>query len=210
MGKYAKLKTTSEEIKIGTCENMYYLRFEDRHKVIYDSSFTGYRFRLPFVDEDKIDIGNYHDYDRGIDLIPTYDEETESYSYFDDIYKEQYQEHKGLIQLKHENSGLMINASCYHGYKLPDNNDSKDLKAFFNGASSSNFELSQVKIHLNEETKVKELIPIVRCKHCKMPFRADWASVLLHIRQHTKEDKEFYNRLCEYATTTIHQIHRVF
>ena len=36
---------------------MYYLRFEDRHKVIYDYSFTGYRFRLPFPDEDK--IGNF-------------------------------------------------------------------------------------------------------------------------------------------------------
>ena len=186
MGEYAKLKSTSEEVKIGTCENMYYLRFEDRHKVIYDYSFTGYRFRLPFPDED-------------IELT----------SYFDDIYKAHYQDHKGLIQLKHE-SGLMINAACYHGYKLPDNNDSKDLKAFFNGASMSNFELSQVKIQLNEETKVKELIPIVRCKHCKMPFRANWASVLLHIRQNTKEDKILYERLTEYATTTIHNITKVF
>jgi hypothetical protein len=210
MGEYAKLKTTGEQIKIGTCENMYYLRFEDRYKVIYDSSFTGYRFRLPFPDEDKIEIGNYQDFDRGIDLIYHYDEETESYSYFDDIYKEHYQEHKGLIQLKHENSGLLINAACYHGYKLPDNNNSKELKAFFNGKSSSNFELSQVKIHLNEETKVKELIPIVRCKHCKTPFRADWSSVLLHIRQHTKEDKILYERLSEYATTTTHNITKVF
>ena len=210
MGEYAKLKTTGEQIKIGTCENMYYLRFEDRYKVIYDSSFTGYRFRLPFPDEDKIEIGNYQDFDRGIDLIYHYDEETESYSYFDDIYKEHYQEHKGLIQLKHENSGLLINAACYHGYKLPDNNNSKELKAFFNGKSSSNFELSQVKIHLNKETKVKELIPIVRCKHCKTPFKADWSSVLLHIRQHTKEDKILYERLSKYATTTIHNIAKVF
>ena len=209
MGEYAKLKSNGQEIKIGTCENMYYLRFEDRHKVIYDYSFTGYRFRLPFIDEDKIDIGNYDDYDRGIDLIPNYDEETESYTYFDDIYKDQYQEHKGLIQLHHQ-SGLVVNASCYHGYKLPDNNNSKELRAFYNGKTSINFELSQVKIHLNEETKVKELIPIVRCKHCKMPFRASWSSVLLHIRQHTKEDKEFFNRLCEYATTTIHNLQRVF
>ena len=210
MGEYAKLKTTGESVKIGTCENMYYLRFEDRYKVIYDYSFTGYRFRLPFPDEDKIKIGNYQDFDRGIDLIYHYDEETESYSYFDDIYKEHYQEHKGLIQLKHENSGLLINAACYHGYKLPDNNNSKELKAFFNGKSSSNFELSQVKIHLNEETKVKELIPIVRCKHCKTPFKADWSSVLLHIRQHTKEDKILYERLSEYATTPIHNITKVF
>jgi len=209
MGEYAKLKATGQKVKIGTCENMYYLRFEDRHKVIYDYSFTGSRFRLPFPDEDNIVIGNYNDYDRGIDLIPYYDEELQTCIYFDDIYKEHYQEHKGLIQLKHENSGLMINASCYHGYKLPDNNDSKDLIPFFNGKSSSNFELSQVKIQLNEKTQVKELVPIVKCKHCKIPFRANWSSVLLHIRQHTKEDLELYNRLCEYATTTIEYINRV-
>jgi len=209
MGEYAKLKTTGEEVKIGTCENMYYLRFEDRYKVVYDYSFTGYRFRLPFVDEDNVGIGNYNNYDRGIELIPHYDEDIKLTSYFDDIYKEHYQEHKGLIQLCHE-SGLMVNASCYHGYKLPDNNNSKELKAFFNGKTSINFELSQVKIHLNEETKIKELIPIVRCKHCKTPFKADWASVLLHVRQTTKEERELFSRLCEYATTTIENITRVF
>jgi len=209
MGEYAKLKTTGEEFKIGTCENMYYLRFEDRYKIVYDSSFTGCRFRLPFVDEDNVGIGNYNNYDRGIDLIPKYDEDIKQTFYFDDIYKEHYQEHKGLIQLHHE-SGLMINASCYHGYKLPDNNNSKDLKAFFNGRTPTNFELSQIKIQVNEETKVKELIPIVRCKHCKTPFKANWASVLLHVRQTTKEERELYNRLCEYATTTIHNITKVF
>jgi len=207
MGEYAKLKTTGEDVKIGTCENMYYLRFEDRYKVIYDLSFDGCRFRLPFPDEDKEEIGNYREYERGIDLIPYYDEETKTYSYFDDIYKKYYQEHKGLIQLHHQ-SGLLINVSCYHGYKLPDTNDSKDFKAFYNGKTSWSFELSQVKIQLNEETKVKELVPIVRCKHCKIPFRADWASVLLHVRKTEKEEKELYERLCEYATTTIHNIKR--
>jgi len=207
MGEYAKLKTTGENVKIGTCENMYYLRFEDRYKVVYDLSFDGCRFRLPFPDEDKEEIGNYREYERGIDLIPHYDEETETYSYFDDIYQKYYQEHKGIIQLHHQ-SGLLINVSCYHGYKLPDTNNSEDFKAFYNGKASWNFELSQVKIQLNEETKIKELVPIVRCKHCKIPFRADWASVLLHVRKTEKEEKELYERLCEYATTTIHNIKR--
>ena len=31
MGEYAKYN--NQEIKIGTCETMYYLRYEDRHKV---------------------------------------------------------------------------------------------------------------------------------------------------------------------------------
>jgi len=207
MGEYAKLKTTGEDVKIGTCENMYYLRFEDRYKVIYDCSFDGCRFRLPFPDEDKEEIGNYREYERGIDLIPYYDEEMKQTFYFDNIYKKYYEEQKGTIQLHHQ-SGLLINVSCYHGYQLPDTNNSKDFKVFFNGKTSWSFELSQVKIQLNKETKVKELIPIVRCKHCKIPFRADWASVLLHVRKTEKEEKELYERLCEYATTTIHNIKR--
>ena len=34
MGEYARRKSDNESIKIGTCESMYYLRYEDRDKVI--------------------------------------------------------------------------------------------------------------------------------------------------------------------------------
>lgn len=59
-------------VKIGTCENMYYLRYEDRHKIKKDENSldpkttTTLRFRLPFPDEDHIQPGQYHDHDRGI------------------------------------------------------------------------------------------------------------------------------------------------
>lgn len=33
MGEYAKRMRDGERVKIGTCENMYYLRFEERHQV---------------------------------------------------------------------------------------------------------------------------------------------------------------------------------
>ena len=33
MGEYAKLKSTGQSIKIGTCEHMYHLRHDQRHIV---------------------------------------------------------------------------------------------------------------------------------------------------------------------------------
>jgi len=66
MGEYAKFGNS--EIKIGTCEDMYYLRFEDRYKVRHlpgnvdpnkDSEAAHLRFRLPFPDEDHILPGGY-------------------------------------------------------------------------------------------------------------------------------------------------------
>lgn len=63
-----------ERIKIGTCDSMYYLRYEDRFKVLpLDHNINTHfqknlRWRLPFPDEDNIKIGRYTDYDRGHDL----------------------------------------------------------------------------------------------------------------------------------------------
>ena len=52
MGEYAIRKSDRESIKIGTCEDMYYLRYEDQNKVTPDEcSGFGYRWRIPFPDE---------------------------------------------------------------------------------------------------------------------------------------------------------------
>lgn len=65
MGEYARIKTTGEEIKIGTCEDMYYLRFDQRHLVsklsgnVDPNSDDVYalRFRFPWPDEDNCEPG---------------------------------------------------------------------------------------------------------------------------------------------------------
>jgi hypothetical protein len=70
MGEYAKLMGTGEEVKIGTCENMYYLRFDQRHQVwpIPNSLNPGdaetmksIRFRFPWPDEDNNGPGDFND-----------------------------------------------------------------------------------------------------------------------------------------------------
>jgi len=71
MGEYALRKSDDTEIKIGTCEDMYYLRYEDRDKVsklpnsLDPRTEYNLRFRLPFPDEDDIKPGEYDDYNRG-------------------------------------------------------------------------------------------------------------------------------------------------
>ena len=69
MGEYAIRKSDGESIKIGTCESMYYLRYEDRCKVTpEEGSGFGNRWRLPFPDEDCIRPGEYDSGFRGIEL----------------------------------------------------------------------------------------------------------------------------------------------
>ena len=97
MGEYIKYK--GEEIKIGTLENLYYAtyqKFTDALKAgqlarlyddapeFYAKADSGFRFRFPFPDEDKLplgDIGKQH-YNRGVPVtisqadIPHYDTST--------------------------------------------------------------------------------------------------------------------------------------
>lgn len=65
MGEYAFRNSDGQHIKIGTCENMYYIRYEDRFKVRPDeysldcSKETGLIWRLPFPEEDHLKPGEY-------------------------------------------------------------------------------------------------------------------------------------------------------
>lgn len=71
MGEYAKFR--GESVKIGTCEDMYYLRHDQRHQVEAEPGnvhpvrqATEIRFRFPFPDEDYIEPGAFDPYGRGV------------------------------------------------------------------------------------------------------------------------------------------------
>lgn len=65
MGEYAFRKSDGEYIKIGTCENMYYIRYEDRFKVTPEENSLDCSveldliWRLPFPEEDSLLPGEY-------------------------------------------------------------------------------------------------------------------------------------------------------
>lgn len=87
MGEYATYK--GESVKIGTCEDLYYLRVDQAHLVtpqansldpMDKSIHEALRFRFPFPDEDHLEPGCFEDHNRGFRipsswvLPPEYDD----------------------------------------------------------------------------------------------------------------------------------------
>lgn len=189
MGEYAKLG--NERIKIGTCESMYYLRWDDRRRVTPESgSLNPARtdnlfWRLPFPDEDRIGPGGYDDYNRGLRLYRMV-KDPHGREHPEDFTDQETMEDPGTIQLSHREAGLLVNVPCYHGLKLPE--VVAPMRAFWNGKGHS-FELAHVKNH-----KGRGLMPLVRCRHCNQMWRYEWADVLPYV-----QDKEMLRRLEAYA-----------
>ena len=194
MGEYATRKTDGQYIKIGTCESMYYLRWEDRNKVRVQGGYSleepGLAFRLPFPDEAHMAPGEIGEnaYNRGYRLGWYQDPEDEART--EAFTMEGAEEHPGIIQLHHQ-SGLLVNVPCYHGAKLPDVSGT-DIRVFWNGKDCHNWELVRVKNHPGDG-----LLPLVQCRHCGGLFRTTWAHVLNHI-----SDQQLKDRLIEYAIDT--------
>jgi hypothetical protein len=169
MGEYAKFN--GESIKIGTCEMMYYLRYEDRHKVTPESNSLNPHtvknlfWRLPFPDEDHIQPGHYENHNRGIRL---------NHPSKGDFKVEGADNRPGMIQLVHKNSGLLANIKCYHGMKLPEN--SKEVRFGWNGMGHS-FELIGIK---NADDEIRA---VYHCRHCQSMWSSnDWDEVLDYIQ----------------------------
>jgi hypothetical protein len=178
MGEYALRKSDEVEIKIGTCESMYYLRYEDRDKVSKlpnnldpARDAIGLFFRLPFPDEDDVLAGDYKDHNRGLRLYQSVNAGTAS-AWHQDFTDESTVNEPGVIQLRHEASGLLLNVPCYHGHKLPD--VVAPMKAFWNGKGHA-FELAHVK------ATEDGVLPVVRCRHCGGMWRYAWADVMDYI-----------------------------
>ena len=174
MGEQAKVN--GQSVKIGTCENMYYLRAEDAHRAkplpgnVDASKTPGLRFRLPFPDEDSVQIGQYDNPFRGYRMYRTVKSETTRPDYSEDFSPDDLKDAEpGNIQLRHEASGLLLNVPCHHGAKLP---EITGVKAFWNGKGHS-LELAQVK-----RTESGKFVPIVQCRHCETKWAFAWADVL--------------------------------
>lgn len=188
MGEYAIRKEDGQEVKIGTCESMYYIRFEDREKVkqlpnsLDAATCENLFWRLPFPDEDEVKIGEYKDHNRGLRLY-SQDNPTQHYTEFGDPSTV---EDPGTMQF-HNGSGILINVKCYHGEKLPQNTE--DVSFAWNGRSWF-YELAFVK------NTTEGLKPVVHCRHCRQMWRYTWEEILPFV-----QDSEMRKRLEEYAKT---------
>ncbi len=167
MGEYAKRRSDGERVKIGTCADMYYIRFEDRFKVselpgnvnlASDVEVSSLRFRLPFPDEDHLRPGDYQDYHR---FEPLYGE----YEMPADVESSRFQMH-------HE-SGLLLSVPCFHGVRLPDKPDG--WYVHWNGKKASAV-LSSVRAAFDEAGTLR-LYPVVRCQWCNEQWRESWERI---------------------------------
>lgn len=173
MGEFATRLDDGERVKIGTCGDMFYLRYEDRTKVKAEPGDTDpvaeahqLRFRLPFPDEDSLQPGEYHNAFRGERLARMV------LGHAEDFKPELGPGSLGLLggslQLRHE-CGLIINVPCHHGLKLPDVNG-EGGRMHWNGKSWF-LELFQVK------PTTDGVKPIVRCRWCRDAWRFEWSEI---------------------------------
>jgi hypothetical protein len=174
MGENAKRITDGAVVKIGTCESMYYLRFEDRKNVRAipgnvnpgsDEDAGQLRFRVPFPDEDAVKIGEYAEYARGARLYRTGER-----GYTEDYSDPELAEQPGIIQLTHP-SGLLVNVPCYHGEKLPTVPKESGVGFHWNGKSHA-LELGMIRGIMVDGALVA--LPVVRCRHCGGMWRSSW------------------------------------
>jgi hypothetical protein len=178
MGEYATYN--EQEIKIGTCENMYYLRYSDIGKIrsrdgnvdVNDpKTVNQLRFRLPFPDEDHIKPGDYEPF-RGALLCGYSDKKTI--------------ESPGTVQF-HSKTGMLVNITCYHGEKLPEN--TKESRFFWNGKGPA-YELTFLKFIDGE------CFGVYSCIDCNQSFRAPLKDLLPFMIRY--EDQDLVKRLIEW------------
>lgn len=174
MGEYAIRKSDGVEVKIGTCDAMYYSRYEQRNDVIYNYPIDNCFWRMPFPSEDGIEVGDY-EFHRDYDC-------NESRLKFEFLSKhEGIADDAGIIQFREEKQGLLVNVPCYHGIKTP--TDTDEVKFFFNGRSNP-LRLWAVK-NADEEMRI-----VVKCSSCEKMWSFDWNEIEYYI-----QDLELKKRL---------------
>ena len=116
MGEYAKRKIDGVDIKIGTCESMYYCRYEQRNDVVYPYDTDNFYWRIPTPDEDGTLPGDYnYSLLREDGHIPwKLRLDTSKFSEEDKSDMKQ----SGTIQLKEPRMGLLVNIRCPHGFPM--------------------------------------------------------------------------------------------
>ena len=60
MGEYATRKIDNIEVKIGTCENIFNCRYEQRGEIVYPYMCDNLFWRIPTPDEDGIRPGDFN------------------------------------------------------------------------------------------------------------------------------------------------------
>lgn len=160
MGEYAIRKSDGKEVKIGTCEDMMYCRYDQINDIVYSFICKNLCWRIPTPDEDGIQVGDFEPSLIGENNDIPYHISIKT-DMLDDEDKEFLINHSGWASVRIEKLGLHCSIKCYHGVKLPEGNDV--VKFFWNGKTDSLF-LSHL---VNTDTELKIGI---ECNACGLSF----------------------------------------
>lgn len=211
MGEYAKYRKS--EIKIGTCEDMLYLRWDQRHQVKPLAGnvdpvkeINSIWFRLPRVLESTVEPGDFEFYGfNGARPIPIYIHPGTQLK--DDVQELlQDEEHLGIIQLRSDEAGVLCNVPCNHGIPV------KDLpeQMHYNGFNSNTLLITAVGVRLVANPDSAKLLSwqafaLIGCRVCgRTLFRFSRQELeqcgLAHVNDGTKlaEDEVDFQRLPQY------------
>ena len=162
MGEYAKRKIDGVDVKIGTCESMYYCRYEQRNDVVYPYDTDNFYWRIPTPDEDGTLPGDYnYSLLREDGYIPWKLRIDTSKFSNDDIADMQ---QTGIIQLKEPKMGLLVNIRCPHGFPMEQfkiNKEGTIISMGYNGHQDTLY-LKGLK---NEPSELKVLVECSACQH---------------------------------------------
>lgn len=116
MGEYARRKKDGAMIKIGTCESMYYARYEQINDFSYSYPTDNLFWRIPTPEEDYIEVGDFkYELISNGEPIPNMlmiDTTKISKEDCEDMQK------TGTMQLINKDMGLLVNVRCPHGLPL--------------------------------------------------------------------------------------------
>lgn len=156
MGEYARYK--GEQIKIGTCESMYYLRADQAHLVTPQSGSVDpikdraeIRFRFPWPQEDGIEPGQFADFAKSLGLGVPPPREIDHRS----------------VQFKHDS--YLVNLSCPEQESGPESDHG--MKFHRNGGADRS-KISQQKWFQDPQGAWK-LITIAKCSGCECLYRLE-------------------------------------
>lgn len=173
MGEY--LKVNGKEIKLGTCESLYYVRLSDLQEIEalgiaekidgndelagYLDPQNGYRYRFPFPNEDNTPAGDYENYDKGFSVVIDPHTAPQLYGFL----RGEEWEHGTICHSCNVDGAYNVNIllPCPLAHDFP-----KDIK-LSQGSAQPVIEIVQLK---QVEGKIWT---VIRCGFCKSAIRLD-------------------------------------
>lgn len=120
------------KVKIGTCNEMFYCRYDQLDQIHYEHETKGLLWRIPIPDEDGIKPGDFEYPIIHTDYIPFEHRIDSSMLKVGDI--ELMTNNPGYRQLVDKYCGLIVSIKCLHGLELPKSGN--EARFFWNGKAN--------------------------------------------------------------------------